>query len=628
MKTCWRNLVSLGLTTLLVLLAANPLGAQTRNAEALNWFKVALQEKDFQTKIVAYKKALALDSLFVEAWYNLGMAYKKQQDYGRAEQCLQRAYAVRSDKSAGELQAVIVYELATTQKKLGNLKEYEANLRQALALATEQKVKTRILLDLGRFLNEQGDYEKAAAALREGQKLDPDNQDFAKLMAAIESAAELRRLYESALGNIKNGKFAEAKALLEMIQVQAPAYKDVALRIGELDAQLKTENRKQTLALAYEQAQKQEAEGKLETAITSYENLLQQDGNYKDAQNRLAQTRQQLEQRQREEKDKQLESEYAVGAAALKKQDWPSAIISFKRILEAEPNFRDARRKLAEAQSGLSSESLDATVARFYEEGLAAMKRNSMEEARTALEKVRLLNPNYREVEKQLAAVAAAMPSAATEKLVNAPPAPAATSPLDSLYHSALALMVKEQWQPAWETLAKLQSLQPNYRDVAELQARTQTRLAQTRLPQTGQDTVVAAQAPNGKQHTVLILSCSFVLALLALYFLLAPTTRARLLLWRGKHKAAEQIYEKLLARDPQQTSLYPVLAELYLRAGRSDELAMRVYRRVLQHDLPERKRKAIRDFVVQNQAVEEQARAQALAENEEAASASTTDTF
>lgn len=628
MKTCWRNLVSLGLTTLLVLLAANPLGAQTRNAEALNWFKVALQEKDFQTKIVAYKKALALDSLFVEAWYNLGMAYKKQQDYGRAEQCLQRAYAVRSDKSAGELQAVIVYELATTQKKLGNLKEYEANLRQALALATEQKVKTRILLDLGRFLNEQGDYEKAAAALREGQKLDPDNQDFAKLMAAIESAAELRRLYESALGNIKNGKFAEAKALLEMIQAQAPTYKDVALRIGELDAQLKTENRKQTLALAYEQAQKQEAEGKLETAITSYENLLQQDGNYKDAQNRLAQTRQQLEQRQREEKDKQLESEYAVGAAALKKQDWPSAIISFKRILEAEPNFRDARRKLAEAQSGLSSESLDATVARFYEEGLAAMKRNSMEEARTALEKVRLLNPDYREVEKQLAAVAAAMPSAATEKLVNAPPALAATSPLDSLYHSALALMVKEQWQPAWETLAKLQSLQPNYRDVAELQARAQTRLAQTRLPQTGQDTVVAAQAPNGKQHTVLILSCSFVLALLALYFLLAPTTRARLLLWRGKHKAAEQIYEKLLARDPQQTSLYPVLAELYLRAGRSDELAMRVYRRVLQHDLPERKRKAIRDFVVQNQAVEEQARAQALAENEEATSASTTDTF
>lgn len=624
MKSTMRMKRGAGLALLLHLFLTNPMAAQSRQQEALNWFKIGLQEKEASTKIFAYRKAITLDSLFVEAWYNLGTTYKKQQDYARAENCLRRAYALRHESGAQEIKAVIVYELATTYKKLGQSERFETHLLEAKTLANERKIKTRIALDLGRLYNEREEYTKALAELREGQQLEPTNSEFTKLIASIETAAALQQLYAAALQNLASNRLNEAKTQFETIAAQAPDYKDLRARMTEMDSLLKTENQKQAFALAYEQAQNHEAEGKLELAISAYESLLRQSSNYKDAQARLENARQLLAHNAREEKNRLLESEYNAGTVALKQQDWTGAIISFKRVVESDPGFRDARGKLNEAQSGLSGESLNATVALFYEEGMAALKRNNIAEAHAALEKVRLLNPTYRDVSARLAELAkTTQPSQPLSQ--PAQTMGAASSPLDSLYHSALALMVKEEWAAALQTLNTLQARSPNYRDTADLLVRAQRHIQQ---PEPGMSTPLNAETDSPQRRTVLLLSCGFVLTLLGFYCLSAPTTRVRLLLWRGRNKEAVAIYETLLLRNPQQTSLYPVLTDLYLRAGRNDEMAMRVYRRALQLDLPERKRKTIRDFVAQNQASEEQARIEALAEKEHAVSRFTTDAF
>ncbi len=598
--------------SLWILLTAIPLAAQSRNPEALNWFKIGLQEKDAPTKIVAYRKALALDSLFVEAWYNLGMTYKKQQDLPHAEHCLQRAHVVRKGNVAKELQAVIAYELGMTHKKLGKQREYETRLLEAKVLAEEQKTKTRILLELGRFYNEREEYAKALAELREGQQLDPENSELTKLKATIETASALQQLYLTALQNMNTGKLQDAKTQFASIAAQAPAYKDVPRRIVELDSLLEAENKKQVLALAYEQAQSHETAGQFELAISGYENVLQRAPQHKDAQARLEHVRQLLTNKLQAEKSRLLESEYAAGTAALKKQDWTNAIIAFKRVLEIEPNFRDTRNKQAEAQSGLSGESLNVAVARFYEDGVAAMKSNNAQEALAAFEKVRLLNPNYRDLAARLQELAKVAQPAGMK-----PPMPqvavSASTPLDSLYHSALSLMIKEQWPAAIKTLDTLQALHSNYRDVPELLAR-----AQRHLPGAAPDTLALAQAETGaaKRYTVLLWSCGFVLALVAFYFLSAPTTRARLLLLRGKKKEAQNIYEKLLARNPQQLSLYSALAGIYLGESRNDDNAMRIYKKALQLDLPERKRKELRSFVTQVQLAEAAANGEAHTES------------
>ncbi|MCI0697646.1 hypothetical protein L0337_37275 [candidate division KSB1 bacterium] len=50
--------------------AVYPAAVQSQNSQALAWLKNGLTEKDPQKKIAAYRKAIELDSLFVEAKFN------------------------------------------------------------------------------------------------------------------------------------------------------------------------------------------------------------------------------------------------------------------------------------------------------------------------------------------------------------------------------------------------------------------------------------------------------------------------------------------------------------------------------------------------------------------------------
>ena len=94
----------------------------------------------------------------------------------------------------------------------------------------------------------------------------------------------------------------------------------------------------------YKQALRDERDNKWSKAIATYEKLLQQLGDYEDARARLDIARQKLQQRER------LEIEYAAAQAAFNNRRWTYAIVAFERILDVEPNFRDARPKLALAQ--------------------------------------------------------------------------------------------------------------------------------------------------------------------------------------------------------------------------------------------------------------------------------------
>jgi len=79
------------------------------------------------------------------------------------------------------------------------------------------------------------------------------------------------------------------------------------------------------------------------------------------------------------------------------------------------------------------------------------------------------------------------------------------------------------------------------------------------------------------------------------------PTFRAWIYTLCGKYDVAGQIYEKVLERNPQRLSLYPALADIYLRQRRCDEYAMKVYKKALETSLPNRQRQAILGFIVQN---------------------------
>lgn len=591
--------------------AATVTPAQSQNREALRWFNSGVAENDSHKKIQAYLQAIALDPQFVEALYNLGMVYKTQQDYANAEKYFYKAFQSRSDKTSDDLKLQIIYELATTYSKLGKLADAEEALRSAKTLARNGKVAGMVSYTLGRLLYEQNRYDEALMELQNCARLHPENQGkFADLIYSLESTMALQPLYEKAKQARLRNNPVEAKALFEQIRASHPQFRDVQAQLAEIEAerkqlatrqaesapQPKIETDKDAAAL-YAEAKRHETAGNREQALALYEKLTVQSGLYEEAGTRIQALKQQLEQ---ERVQKQMNEQYRTGMAALDAQDWTRAIIVFESLSNADRNFRDVRQRLAEAQRELDRESSQAIAARFYAEGNAALKSDELESARAAFEKVRKINPNYRNLASLMSEVENARrrqsQSQADKPGVESSNVRLAPVSADSLYQTALAQMVKENWTQAALTLEKLQEVQPQHRDAVDLLARTRAHLGMTAKIETSNT------APGSDPQKVVLYLCGGFLALLIVGIVFfSSATRARLHLWRGNLAAAEKIYEKMLAHQPQQMNLYPQLAGIYLRTSRHDDQAMKVYKKALQADLPNNQRKAIRAFVGQN---------------------------
>ena len=82
--------------------------------------------------------------------------------------------------------------------------------------------------------------------------------------------------------------------------------------------------------------------------------------------------------------------------------------------------------------------------------------------------------------------------------------------------------------------------------------------------------------------------------------YVFSPTARARVHLLRGKYSAAATIYERIIARNPGRIKLYPALANIYMLTSRQDENALKVYKTVLQLDLPVQDRERMHSLMAQ----------------------------
>lgn len=287
--------------------------------------------------------------------------------------------------------------------------------------------------------------------------------------------------------------------------------------------------------------------------------------------------------------DEELEHEYIVGMAALRVRDWTRAIHSFQKVVEMNPAFRDARRRLNQARYWHKRESREVMLARYYAEGVLALNRNDLDEALVALEKVHKIDPNYRDTAALLAEVKSGLTASSAAPL-------ASPANLDSLYQEALAALAKEDWMQAVFAFEKIQLLQPGYRDVADRlrHARERVRQAKAVPPRRDSDGNFSFYVVVGSALAALV-----VLPLLgAIAF--SPATRARACLLQGKYVSAAQLYEKILERSPDKVKLYPTLANIYLVLGRKDEKALKVFKTVLQLNLASRNREEINSIVAQ----------------------------
>jgi len=577
-----RNKTPLAALVLALCLAgpATIASAQSQNSQALALFKTGNEERDLQRKIAAYERAIKLDTTFAEAYYNLGMAYKQLQDPARVEQYFRKAYAFKANRFTAEQKNRLYYELALALKKQRKASEAESMLREAKTAIADKKLKSMAAFELGKLLFEQERLPEALKELRDGQRIKPSNQAyFTNLIQIAENSLAVQTQYDKALQAETSGQWQEARALFAEIKDLTPEYKDAAVHVAKLDSILKAENTNaQTLLATFEQAQQYEQAGNLELAVSVYEHLLQQKGERADLRARFEQAREKLEQKRRTER---ADSEYAVGLAALKAQNWTGAILAFERVQEIDPSYSTVRDKINEAQSNLQRESNDNICARYYADGLTAMERSDWGGALAAFEKVRRIDSGYREVNSMLARMERALE---VPRQIAADTKTAAATRVQNLHEEALVAMAKEDWMKAVISLETIQLLQPNYRDAVE-------RLGQARaqLNAGGSASLADADAGPSSANLAVMLTAAIILLLLG-FLVLSPAMRARYYLLRGDHAAVARIYERMLAKNPQRAKLNHVilttLSNYYLMSGRADDHALEVYKTAQQSNL------------------------------------------
>jgi len=168
-----------------------------QNSRARQWYEIGIRKKNIDKKIAALNKAIELEPSFVEALFNLGLAYKEKQDFARVEQYMLQAYSTKSRRINNDFEVAILYELATTYYRQGKMQNYEETLRQSKTLASDPPRGATISFELGRFLYQQNRYKEALAELQEGERLYPAQRDyFANLIQLAQAGRETQQLFE------------------------------------------------------------------------------------------------------------------------------------------------------------------------------------------------------------------------------------------------------------------------------------------------------------------------------------------------------------------------------------------------------------------------------------------------
>ncbi len=443
---------------------------QSNNQQAIRLFNKGIQEKDARTKLDFYKKALELDPTFVEAKYNMGLTYKKLRDYIQAESYLLSARDAIKANSSRKLADRILYHLALSQKHLGQYAESEQSLLAANKVAGSTAMKSQIIFELGRTYHEMKRYPEALATLREGQKKFKSNSTFFQnLITIIETGRKTDQLELDIQKSIDAGDFALAQTLILQLQEISPYHAGLTEKKALIDSLINSKAKDGFLQEMFSTAEKQSDEGNIKSAISTLETILQNDTNNEAVHAKLEGLKTKYEEQQTKER---AQREYDNGLKALQEQNWTRAIIAFEKVVELAPNFEDSEARLREANRKLESQGTETIVRQYYIDGVAAMNRKDLRSALASFEKASNLNPNYRDIKtliKQL--------RRASQNNTMTSPSMASNEHFKSLYDQAVISVGEEEWMQAVLTLEKLRMLAPNDHNVLRLLIQAKDRL-------------------------------------------------------------------------------------------------------------------------------------------------------
>jgi tetratricopeptide (TPR) repeat protein len=383
--------------------------------ETFNAGRTAFGAGRWEEAIEAWREVVATDSRYQDVTNRLEEA-KRQQE-------LEGLYS-RADGYANEDQWAEA--IAQFEKVL----EIDRGYRDAADRLEEAHRQAQLaeLYDQGRDCVESGRWDDAICTFEEVLELDPTHQDTSQQLDQARRCRHLQTEYQVGMKAIGQESWGEAIRRLEAV-VEAGGYEDAV-------AQLRRARRQEALRTEYQAGLACIEDEQWDKAIVHFDRVLQMDNKYLDAkaQRQHAQTqkwiaeqythalayiedeewllaeqtlmtlmekapdRQEFTQRlEQVRRSSQLKGLYTDASEQLNRGQWKKAIELFEQVLEIAPGdrYHDAEAKLKEAKQ--------AYLGARREEAVKHLEEQSWAEAVAAFDEIWHMQPDYSDVQAQLA---------------------------------------------------------------------------------------------------------------------------------------------------------------------------------------------------------------------------------
>ena len=228
--------------------------------------------------------------------------------------------------------------------KLDRLSEAKATFQEAITAASQSGVKATIYNMLGNICFKGLEFDLAVTYYQKGIEVYPINKtSFETSIANSLKQKKLHKNYNESLAFLKESKLVEAISILENIAKDEPNFKDVSHLLDS--TLLKLEARKAAFDI-----------------------------------NRF----------------------YDHGLACIKSKDWKGAVEAFELVTVKSPNYKKVKSNLSLAQNNLKQKMKNDILKRYYDDGNNAVKQGDFMSAIISYERVAEINPNYKNIQYKI----------------------------------------------------------------------------------------------------------------------------------------------------------------------------------------------------------------------------------
>lgn len=542
--------------------------------DAISWFNRGATAQNTTEKITCYLQAISLDPKFIEAYYNLGYVYKNAGDLNNAEKAFRQALLVDPTKLAADTKLRITYELGVTLRKLNRHNEAIETLESAKNIARETEIRAVVLYELGRTKLAVNNFNDALTDFNEGLQLNSSKQDaFKTAIQNVRSLRELDNQYSQGMKLFDEGKYEQAIEILTRVVQSEPNYKNASQKLAEAQQLKDRQTKLDNLADVYARGIGYMQRSDWQNAILAFKQVEGSDPNYKDVKVKLAEAQARMDQSLQQEVYEKI---YNDGQSEYRKGNWINAIVAFEKVKEWDPNYKNVDRMYRDAQSKLNREGESSVKNRYYVEGKTYLNNENWEAAITSFKLLKNLDQNYKDVQYLLQQAQAGLENQAK------------ALQMEDYYAEGMNHYDNGDWLKAILSFEKIQQIDPNYKDISEKLVSAQANLNNTSVAEMMKPAFENQKLAKTYTKDWMLIGgvLSLVLLPLGVAFFVVPTTRAKLLLMQGNHQKAASIYESILMKKPNKVKLYPSLANIYLMLNRKDDTARKVYDIVLQMDI------------------------------------------